>query len=210
MHATRGLYAIVDPAACRGRDPSRVAAAILRGGCAALQLRSKSGSDRDLLALARDLAAQCRRAGVPFVVNDRPDLALLIGAAGLHLGQDDLPVAEARRIVGDAVAIGRSTHDEAQAAAAVGEGADVVAFGPVFETASKAQPDPVVGLDRLERVCAASVLPVVAIGGITLERIDAIVQTGARWAAVIGAVSGAEDPEGAARGLHSAFLGSGR
>jgi thiamine-phosphate diphosphorylase len=205
MHATRGLYAIVDPAACRGRDPVRVAGAILRGGCAALQLRAKDGSDRALLALARDLAAECRRAGVPFVVNDRPDLALLVGAGGLHLGQDDLPVAEARRIVGGAVAIGRSTHDEAQARSAVGEGADVVAFGPVFETASKANPDPVVGLERLERVCRESGLPVVAIGGITFANIEAVARAGARWAAAIGAVCGAEDPESAARALHGAF-----
>lgn len=209
MLGTRGLYAIVDPDACRGRDPERITSAIVRGGCAALQLRSKSGSDAEVLALARTVAAECRRARVPFVVDDRPDLAVLTGAAGLHLGQDDLPVAEARRIVGAAVAIGRSTHDEAQARAAVGEGADLVAFGPVFETASKARPDPVVGLERLERVCRESPLPVVAIGGISLERIDSVARAGVRWAAVIGAVCGAEDPESAARALHRALVAEG-
>lgn len=200
MLATRGLYAIVDPAACRGRDPEVVAAAILRGGCAVLQLRDKSASDRDRLSLARRLAARCRRAGVPFVVNDRPDLALLAGADGLHLGQDDLPIAEARRIVG--CVVGVSTHDEAQARRAVADGADLVAFGPVHPTASKADPDPVVGVERLAGVCAAIATPVVAIGGITMENAAAVRRAGARWGAVIRAVCGADDPEAAARALH--------
>jgi len=207
MLGTRGLYAIVDPAACRGRDPEVVAAAILRGGCAVLQLRDKGAPDGELLALARRLAARCRRAGVPFVVNDRPDLALLTAADGLHLGQDDLPIAEARRVVGPACAIGASTHDEAQARRAVGEGADLVALGPIHPTASKANPDPVVGVERLAGVCASIAAPVVAIGGITVENAAAIRRAGARWGAAIGAVCGAEAPEAAARALH-AELGS--
>jgi thiamine-phosphate pyrophosphorylase len=208
MLATRGLYAIVDPAVAQGRDPERLAEAILRGGCAVLQLRMKTGADRDRLALARRLAARCRAAGVPFVVNDRPDLALLVGADGLHLGQDDLPVAEARRLVGPAVRIGASTHDEAQAMRAVEDGADVVAFGPVFATTSKERPDPVVGVERLASVCAASAAPVVAIGGITLERAPALVRAGVRWGAVIGALASADDPEPVARALHRALGGA--
>lgn len=210
MLDTRGLYAIVDPAAVRGRDPETIAAAILAGGCAVLQLRSKDASDRELLALARRIGARARAAGVPFVLNDRADLAVLAGADGLHLGQDDLPVAEARRIAGPSMVIGRSTHDEAQARRAVEEGADVVAFGPVFETKSKLRPDPVVGLDRLAAVCRASALPVVAIGGITLERAAAVASAGARWGAVIGALCGADDPEAAARALHAALGGGAR
>ncbi len=207
MLATRGLYAIVDPSIAPERDPELLAEAILRGGCAVLQLRVKHGADRDRLALARRVATRCRAAGVPFVMNDRPDLATLVDAAGLHLGQDDLPVAEARRVVGPSVRIGRSTHDEAQAARAVEEGADVVAFGPVFDTTSKERPDPVVGLERLAEVCAASAAPVVAIGGLTLERAPALVTAGARWGAVIGALAKAEDPEGAAAALHRALRG---
>lgn len=208
MRGTRGLYALVDPAACRGRDPEQVAAAILAGGCAVLQLRIKEDvSDRERLGLARRIAARARAHGVPFVINDRPDLACLVDAEGLHLGQDDLPIAEARRIVGAQVAIGRSTHDEAQARRAVEEGADVVAFGPVFETASKARPDPTVGLERLAAVCRASARPVVAIGGITLERAEAVRAAGARWGAVIGAICSADDAEAAARALHRALGG---
>ncbi|MEQ9075956.1 MAG: thiamine phosphate synthase [Sandaracinaceae bacterium] len=199
-----GLYAIVDPTACGERDPERVAEAILRGGCALLQLRMKHGPDAPRLALARRLAARCRAHGVPFVLNDRADLAALT-PAWLHLGQDDLPIAEARRLV-DAP-IGRSTHDEAQARAAVAEGADLIAFGPVFDTRGKDAPDPTVGLDRLADVCAASPLPVVAIGGLTLERAPRVAATGARWGAAIGALCRADDPETAARALHLALGG---
>src|SRR5688572_17278677 len=108
MRAARGLYAIVDPALCRGRDPEKLAAAVLRGGCAILQLRDKRGDARTL-ELARRIGARAQAVGVPFVVNDRVDLAVLAAADGVHLGQDDLPIAEARRI-GGAIAIGRSTH----------------------------------------------------------------------------------------------------
>lgn len=203
----RGLYAIVDPAACGARDPERVAQAILAGGCARLQLRVKGGSDAGWLALARKLRGRCATAGVPFIVNDRPDLALLVGADGLHLGQDDLPIAEARRIVGD-LEIGRSTHDEVQARAAVAEGADLVAFGPVFATRSKEARDPTVGLERLASVCATSSRPVVAIGGLTLETAARVAGAGASFGAAIGAVCGAADPESAARALHHAFGGA--
>jgi thiamine-phosphate pyrophosphorylase len=207
MQARPGLYAIVDPAFLRGRDPERVADAALRGGCAILQLRWKNGHDRDCLTLARRLSERCASAGVPFVVDDRPDIAVCAGAAGLHLGQDDLPIADARRIVGT-MAIGRSTHDEAQAKAAVDEGADVVAFGPIFETASKERPDPTVGLDRLAALCRECPRPVVAIGGIDLERAASVARAGARWGAAIGALGLAEDPEQAARALHRALGGS--
>lgn len=207
MLAGPGLYAIVDPALSRGRDPERVADGILRGGCSVLQLRAKAQADREVLVLARRIAAMCERAGVPFVLNDRPDLAVLAGADGVHLGQDDLPIAEARRIVGASIAIGRSTHDEAQARAAVDEGADIVAFGPIFDTRSKERPDPTVGPSRLAKLAAEIALPIVAIGGITIDRAELI--TGARWGAAISAVCAAEDPEGAARALHRA-LGGGR
>src|SRR5690348_14101053 len=107
MRDARGLYAIVDPSACRGRDPEMIAGAILRGGCAMLQLRDKVNCDRDRLALARRVAVLCRSHWVSFVMNDRPDLALLAGADGVHLGQEDLPIAEARRIA-PSLMIGRS------------------------------------------------------------------------------------------------------
>lgn len=196
----RGLYAIVDPERCLGRDPLEVADAILRAGCAMLQLRAKGLPDRDRLALALAMGARARACGVPFVVNDRPDLALLAGADMLHLGQDDLPIAEARRIVG-AMPIGRSTHDLAQAREAVAEGADLIGFGPVFTTRSKERPDPTVGTERLAEVVRAIMIPVVAIGGITAENAAAVRSTGAPLWAVISAIGEAYDPEAAARAL---------
>lgn len=203
-----GLYAIVDPERCGGRDPIAIAEAILAGGCAALQLRAKQLADRDRLALARRVRALARSRGVTFVVNDRPDLAILVDADELHLGQDDLPIAEARRIVG-AMPIGRSTHDLAQARAAVAEGADRIGFGPVFDTRSKVRPDPTVGVALLSDVVRAISVPVVAIGGITLERASAVRASGATHAAVIAAIGESDDPERAARELHRALGGNG-
>jgi thiamine-phosphate diphosphorylase len=204
----RGLYAIVDPERCGGRSPLEVAEAILRGGCAYLQLRAKSLPDRARLELARALRERARRRDVPFIVNDRPDLALLAEADGLHLGQDDLGIAEARRIVG-AMPIGRSTHNLEQARAAVREGADLIGLGPIYPTRSKRNPDPVVGVERLCQVVAEVPVPVVAIGGIDASNAAAISAAGAPLAAVISAIGEAPDPESAARTLHR-ILAEGR
>lgn len=204
----RGLYAIIDPDHCEGRDPTQLATAVLAGGCAVLQLRSKMLSDAAYLALARTLRRHCTEARVPFVVNDRADLAWLAGSDGLHLGQEDLPLAEARRVVGETVAIGLSTHDEAQAQAAVAAGADLIGFGPVFETRTKERPDPVVGLARLGALARTHPLPIVAIGGITVERARAAAAAGAQLVAVISALAKAADPERTARELHLAAGGT--
>jgi len=214
----RGFYAIVDPDVCAG-DPLAVADAFLRGGCAVLQLRHKSAADRvekstdarsrsagstagdrATLALARALSTRCRAAKVPFVMNDRLDLALLADADGLHLGQDDLPIAEARRFFRGP--IGVSTHDLAQLDRAIADGADLVGFGPVFATSTKKNPDPVVGLDGLAAACRKASVPVVAIGGIDRDRARACFDVGAALVAAIGATCAADDPEAAARALH--------
>jgi thiamine-phosphate diphosphorylase len=201
VRASRGLYAIIDPEHCGGRSPIEVAEAVLRGGCALLQLRAKALPDREWLALARVLASRARARSVPFVVNDRPDIAVLAEADGLHLGQEDLPIAEARKIVGP-MPIGRSTHNLGQALAAVAEGADLIGFGPIFPTRSKPNPDPVVGLGCLAEVVAAVDLPVVAIGGITVANASEVRRAGAPLGAVVTAVGEASDPEAAARTLH--------
>jgi thiamine-phosphate pyrophosphorylase len=205
-----GLYAIVDPAACRGRDPVLVARAVLRGGCAAIQLRDKIGSDRSVLALARSIGQAAREAAVPFFVDDRLDVALACDADGVHLGQDDLPIAVARTQAGvraRPLLVGVSTHDEAQCQRAQDEGANLVGFGPVFPTTSKERPDPVIGLAALGRAVRAARRPVVAIGGIDLPRIPALREQGVKVAALLSAVCGADDPEQAARALHDALLG---
>lgn len=205
----RGLYAIVDPERCRSLDPLAVAEQILIGGCAVLQLRAKRLSDAELETLAGQIGALCRARGVPFVVNDRPQIAVRTGADGIHLGQRDLPIEQARALCGDRLAIGVSTHDLAQAHDAARRGADLIGFGPVFATASKRDPDPVVGVHGLREVCTAVSIPVVAIGGISLANAAEVAGTGVPLAAAIAALCGADDPCEAARRLH-AVLGGGR
>jgi thiamine-phosphate pyrophosphorylase len=200
--AWRGLYAIVDPAFCRGRDPLDVAAAILRGGCAALQLRAKSGEPAAIASLARALHARCRAASVPFVVNDDVELAAAIGAEGVHLGQNDVAIETARTRLPDHVVIGLSTHSPAQALAAQARGANLIGVGPVFATRSKQDPDPMIGLSGLRAIRAAVQLPIVAIGGIAADNAASVAACGVELAAAIGALCGADDPEAAARTLH--------
>ena len=203
-----GLYAIVDLDACRGRDPLWLADEILAGGCAVLQLRSKNQTDRERLRVACALKEKCAEAGVPFVVNDRVDLALLSEADAVHLGQDDLSLDEARAIAPH-LPMGVSTHDPAQLEEALHHPLAYVAFGPVFSTASKANPDPVVGLVRLkEAVARAGTVPLVAIGGIRMESAAEIHATGARLGAVIGELAGADDPRRTARALHRMLSGA--
>jgi thiamine-phosphate pyrophosphorylase len=207
-----GVYVIVDPEACvdpetrRPREPREVATSALRGGATRLQLRSKVLPDRDRLALARDLARLCRSAAVPFVMNDRVDLALLAGADEVHLGQDDLSIEDARRIA-ERLPIGRSTHDLVQVRAAREQGVDRIAFGPIFPTRSKANPDPVVGLGLLLEAISLAERPVVAIGGIDLARCAELVRAKARLSevAVISAVCTAPDPEAATARLREAL-----
>jgi thiamine-phosphate pyrophosphorylase len=148
--------------------------------------------------LARALRELTRAARVPFVMNDRADLALLVDADGLHLGQDDLSIADARRLLG-ARQLGVSTHDLAQALAAERDGADLIGFGPVFDTQTKERPDPTVGLATLAEVCRTVRVPVVAIGGLTAERAVQAYDAGATWVAAISAVTAAADVAASAR-----------
>jgi len=179
------LYAIVDLDAAD--HPLELTFEALNAGCAFVQLRAKHADDTTFLAIARRMRSACAHADVPFVVNDRADIARLVQADGLHLGQDDLSVTEARRVVGH-MNIGRSTHDLDQALRADADGADLIAFGPVFATKSKQDPDPVVGLKNLETVSRAVSRPVVAIGGITPENASEVLRAGARYVAAISAL----------------------
>ncbi|HEY3592917.1 MAG TPA: thiamine phosphate synthase [Polyangiaceae bacterium] len=185
----RGLYAIVDVTtlAARGLPVVDVAGAIANARPAALQLRAKDLAPRETLALLRAVHTVCANAGVPLFANDRPDLALLAGCEGIHVGQDDLPVREVRRIAPDLL-IGVSTHTPAQVDAALADAPDYIAFGPVFPTRSKARPDQVVGVEALAEVGRRSPVPVVAIGGIDLARapeVAAATRLGAAIAALL-------------------------
>jgi thiamine-phosphate pyrophosphorylase len=179
------LYAIVD--AEFSERPLELTFQALNAGCAMVQLRAKRLDDVVFLKIAKRVRSACAHAEVPFVINDRADIASLVRADGLHLGQDDLSIEDARRVVGD-MPIGVSTHNLEQAIKADTEGADLIAFGPVFETETKKNPDPVVGLRTLEEVCETVSRPVVAIGGITPENGAETIRAGARYIAVISAL----------------------
>jgi thiamine-phosphate pyrophosphorylase len=184
------LYAILDVDICasRGLDSREVFQAWLDAGVRLIQLRAKQMPSGRLLDLAEGFARTARSAGATFIVNDRADIARLAGAAGVHLGQTDLTPADARLVVGESAMVGVSTHNDEQARLTLAEPVDYVAIGPVFSTSSKAQPDPVVGLDGVRRardIVAPSVRPLVAIGGITLERAKSVIDAGADSIAVI-------------------------
>jgi len=201
-----GLYGMIDvPPAADAAAAIALVGALVDGGARIVQLRMKGADARDQLAIARALVPWCRERAVTFIVNDRVDVALASGADGVHLGQDDLPLAAARAIVPAGFVIGVSTHDEAQARAAIDGGASYIGFGPCFPTSSKRNPDPVVGLEQLARICAFAPIPVVAIGGITLDTVADVARAGASAAAIIRAVNSAPDITSAAHAVCQAF-----
>jgi thiamine-phosphate pyrophosphorylase len=166
-------------------DSADAAEAILEAGARILQFRHKGFFSRDVFVEAERIAALCRDAGALFVINDRADIAMLLDAA-LHLGQDDLPPADARRIMPPHRIIGFSTHNAGQLGAADREPVDYLAIGPIFATSSKQNPDPVVGLDRLRTLRALTEKPLVAIGGITRHTARSVLEAGADSVAIIG------------------------
>lgn len=162
---------------------------LIAGGARLVQLREKHFSPRDFLAAAQETAAVAAKYKVPLIVNDRADIALLAGAGGVHLGQEDLPPTAAREFLGPAAIIGFSTHNLEQAKRAAEMPIDYLAIGPIFSTSSKVNPDPVVGLEGLRQVRkAVPNIPLVAIGGITLETAAEVLRTGADSVALIGAL----------------------
>jgi len=192
------LYAIVDPLDT-GRSPVDLAAAYLAGGARLLQLRLKDASARELLSAAVAIRTLTHTAGAIFLVNDRPDVARAAEADGVHLGQEDLPVTAARRVLPPGSLIGVSTHDLDEAHAAVAAGADYIGVGPVYETRSKARPLAPRGLDLVRAVRAAVDCPCVAIGGITADTAATVRTAGADSIAMIAALSRAPDPAAAVR-----------
>lgn len=195
----RGLYALVG-----GADPLAQAAAALDGGAGVVQLRVKDRPAGEVLELARRLVALARGRAL-VMVNDRADLAVLAGADGVHVGEEDLPVAAAREVAGPDLLVGRSTRTLEAARRALDEGADHVGFGPIFATATKAIAEPPRGLAMLAEVAARLPAPVVAIGGIGLEEIGPVAGAGAAAAAVIGALFDHADPKARAEALAAAF-----
>lgn len=192
------LYAIMDALLLR-TGASAVAEALASAGVGVIQYRDKQISARNLLSLSREFVSICERHGARFVVNDRPDVAALAGAGGVHVGQDDLPVEDARAFCGRACWVGISTHNEAQVWEAEATSADYVAVGPIFATSTKHQADPVVGLDFVRRARSITRKPLVAIGGITVQNAEQVWRAGADAVAVARDLLVAADPAAQAR-----------
>ncbi len=193
---TAPLYAIADADALGGLPLPAAVAGMAEAGVRTIQLRGKRLSGSAWYAAVEGCCRALEGSGVELWVDDRADLAALFPVAGLHVGQRDLPPAAARRVVGDGVRIGLSTHTEAQLVAADADGdVDLIAVGPVFPTASKVHPDPVVGLARVGWARAHTKKPLVAIGGIDASNLAAVLAAGADAAVVLGAASGRDVPE---------------
>ena len=186
------LYVILDPEQTKGRPTEGVLHDLLAGGAAILQLRVKTMTPRDFLQLAKRSRAETRLHGCKLIINDRVDIALACDADGVHLGQDDLPLAAGRKLLGHKI-VGISTHDLAQAQEAERNGADYIGFGPMFGTTTKNTGFTARGLEMLRQIRAAVNLPMVAIGGITEQNVQQVWQTGADSAAIISDILGAND-----------------
>jgi thiamine-phosphate diphosphorylase len=191
---------ILDRAAAAGRDLAVLAREAIRGGADVLQLRDKLATDDALLREAARIQAVAHPAGIPLIINDRIDVARRLGAAGVHLGQDDAPLVQARQALGTRAILGKSTHSAAQAVAAEQEGADYLGCGPLFGTPTKPSYKPV-GLGLIGAMNRLVRVPVVCIGGIDQERLPRVLAAGATRVAVVRAVCAADDPAWAARAL---------
>ena len=199
------LCVITDPALGRGLSHVDLAQRAIEGGASMIQLRDTSADPRQLLPQAREIATLCRERAVPFIVNDRLDLALAAGADGVHLGQDDLPPKVARAVLGSEKFLGVSTHSLDQAIQATEDGADYLGIGPIFATSTKATGYEPLGCAMIRQLRARIDLPLIAIGGITLDNVGEVIRTGAAGVAVISAVVGADDIVAAARAFLAAI-----
>ncbi len=195
------LCFIADSEAAAEKDILRLVAAASAGGATLIQLRGKAWTDRRFLELAREVREHLRSAGIPLIINDRADIARAAGAAGVHLGKTDLPVAAAREILGRRSIIGVSAGSPAEARGAEDAGADYLGVGPVFATGSKEDAGPPLGLGGVRKIRRVTRLPILGIGGISAENARAVTRAGADGVAVISAITASEAPEKAAANL---------
>ena len=198
------LYAVTDRRALpAGVTLAQAVEAALDGGVTCLQLREKEASAGEILALARTLLPLCRARRVPLLINDRVDIALAAGADGVHLGQEDLPLPEARTLLGPDRILGATAHTVEEALRAKAEGADYLGVGAMFPTGTKTNTIPT-SADTLKAICAAVSIPVVAIGGVTAQNLPTLAGTGIAGAAVVSAIFSQSDLTAAARTLRAA------
>lgn len=194
------LYLVLDPDHSV-LDPALVATSALEAGASCIQLRWKSGTDNQVFRLAQALRRITHGARVPLIVNDRIDIALASRADGVHLGVDDLPVSDARALVGPDFVLGFSPESDAQILESAKNGATYLGIGPVFGSRTKADAGTALGVTELSRRCSFAPLPVVAIGGVTVGNIPTVFEAGADGAAVVSAIMGSSDTGGATRAL---------
>ena len=192
------LYLVTDRVLSRGRATAEIVRAAVTGGVTCVQLREKHCGTREFLEEARALRVVSRALGIPLIVNDRVDVALAVGADGVHLGQQDMPLADARRLGPPGWIIGVSAESPADAIRAEKEGADYVGVSPVFATPTKADAAPPLGLEGLRNIRAAVKIPLVAIGGIHAGNARAAIRAGADGLAVVSAIVSADSPRAAA------------
>lgn len=198
------LHVLTDRKLAGGKSHLEIARAAIAGGASVIQLREKHDSGRAICEAARDIGDLCGEKQVPFIMNDRLDICLAVGADGVHLGQDDLPAAAARELLGPRKILGISATTLEEALQAERDGADYIGFGPVYEARST-KPDTIepLGLNLLAQVRRECAVPVVAIGGINVDNVDAVLQAGAHGVAVISAICAADDITKATRQLKS-------
>jgi thiamine-phosphate pyrophosphorylase len=202
------LYLVTDRNLARGRTLSSIVASAVAGGATVVQIREKGLDARAFLAEALALRTWLEARGVPLIVNDRLDVALACGAAGVHVGQHDLPCAVVRRLAGPGLLIGVSVSTVAEAVAAEGDGADYLGISPVFDTPTKLDTPAATGLDGVRRIRAAVRLPLVAIGGIHAGNAAAVMAAGADGVAVVSAILAAHDPQRAAEEMRRQIDGA--
>jgi thiamine-phosphate pyrophosphorylase len=207
-HSLNGLYIILDPSVCPARSLVEVLRTAAEAGALLFQYRNKHASMKDAYVEALALRQAATETGALFIVNDRCDLALAVDADGVHLGQGDLPLDLARKVMGPNKLIGISTHNPAQVREASAGKPDYMGFGPIYKPGSKQDHDPVVGLEGLRSMRSITPLPVFAIGGIQVDQVGEVMRAGARGVAVISAILKASDISAAVKGFLAQMPGS--
>lgn len=203
------LYLVTDAELSRGRTQREIVTAAIRGGVTVVQYREKNTGTRRMIAEAQELCELCRLHSIPFIVNDRVDVALAVDADGVHVGQEDMPAVLARKLIGPGKILGVSVENLAQLEEALAAEADYVGASPIFATPTKPDAPAPIGLQGLRELARASSIPVVAIGGMNASNAAEILSAGAAGVAVVSAIVGAEDVERAAAELRQA-IGRGR
>lgn len=206
-----GLYVIIDPEVTKGRNPLDVTHLALKGGARMIQLRDKLDDKGPMIQLAREMVAVCREYEALFIVNDHADVALVVEADGLHVGQKDMAVSDARMVLKPVQIIGRSNYLVTEAEESAAAGADYVAIGNVYSTSTKPSISArtPIGSEAIRRAKEVVEVPIVAIGGISYDNVEPVVKAGANAICVSSAVGLSEDPEGESRRLVDSIMKAG-